>query len=239
MATMLLLILFSISVPLGYTVANIAPSGVYVDDNYRWLPSTLGSGTCSSTTASCSDCLADYDSSTSVCFQAFDGSLKTATMGELCPECPTGCGPFRDLPTMFHVMTIEFDRWPSAVRTVMNFLGTISFGVIIVVLLITWLLAVKAKLAAREKLVEKLKFERDLERMDKIFILNRWAITLDDDKANMPATPKLKQRVAAAAAAAAAAAGAEKSPVSPLSRIAEDRETRKDTMLSGGQTGTL
>lgn len=43
----------------------------------------------------------------------------------------------------------------------------------------TWLLISSAKLSAQRRLITRLQMERDMERMDKRWILKEWAITFE------------------------------------------------------------
>lgn len=181
---MMMINMLAISIPLGYTVTNISPSGVAVDGSRRWLPPDFATAPCTTgRSVTCKECTLDtLNPSEVVCFSNSSDVEVEATLGELCSNCPSGCGPFRNMDTMYDVLSTEFQSWPEAVQTVINFIGTVSFGAILLLVFVTWLVIVHAKLSAHRKMVERLRLERDLERMDKIWILERWAITLDDSK---------------------------------------------------------
>jgi hypothetical protein len=188
---MLLINMLCISVPLGYTIANIAPSGAYTSDYHRWIdPAFDGTGNgCdpSDRVVACTSCLVNgINLAETVCFQTTDGAFTAGvqtTLGDLCDVCPSGCGPYRNFPSVYQVLVLEYRRWPVVLRTVVNYIGTIAFGAVLVLALLTWVLILKAKVNAHSRLIEKIRIERDLERMDKVWILERWAITLDGDKA--------------------------------------------------------
>lgn len=182
---MLMINMLCITIPLGYTIARIEPSGAFVKDYSRWMDPTFATTACGGgeRVVGCTDCLVDgFTPSETVCFTAgtdtFASGVQT-TMAVLCGECPSGCGPFRNFPSVYQVIVLEFNTWPETLRTIIDYIGTISFGTVLVFILLTWILMVKAKLNAHSRLIEKIRIERDLERMDKVWILERWAITLD------------------------------------------------------------
>ena len=186
-SVMLLINMLCISVPLGYTIANIAPSGAYASDYHRWIdPAFDGTGMAcdpGDRVVECTACLVNgLNLAETVCFQTSDGAFTAGvqtSLGDLCDVCPSGCGPYRNFPSVYEVLVLEFRKWPEVLRTIIDFIGTIAFGVIIVLALLTWTLILKSKVSAHKRLIEKLRVERDLERMDKVWILERWAITLD------------------------------------------------------------
>lgn len=193
---MMLINIMCICVPLGYSITNIISSGVGVSDAYRWVPEGVFSNPCNvAFNVTCKICVdrANYDPDTTVCFRPpsgpYSGGVETE-IDELCNYCPSGCGPFRHLDSAYSVILDEFQTWPPVVRTVVDFIGTMSFGIIWLIGLITWLLVLKAKNGAQTKLIKKLRLERDLERLDKIWILERWAITLDGKRASRSGNPR-------------------------------------------------
>lgn len=189
MSVMMLFTIVCMTIPLGYTITRIAPSGSYQSevDVARWIgTSALGNTTCPSdaTAAECADCLDPTfaASGESVCYSVEgspfeDGVYVNSSV--LCNNCPSGCGPFRNFETVYDVLLREYDTWPFGVRVVFEYLGTVAFGVMLALGLLTWILINKAVIRAQSRLISKLQAERDLERMDKIWILNKWSITLD------------------------------------------------------------
>ncbi|EGD77778.1 hypothetical protein PTSG_08868 [Salpingoeca rosetta] len=191
MSFMMLITIVCMTIPLGYTITRIAPSGLYQDevDVARWIdPTALGNTSCTGADelVSCSDCLVtNFTASTDpICYKVdntpFEEGVQT-TASVLCSNCPSGCGPYRNYDTVYEVLLIEYDSWPYGVRVVLQYIGTVAFGALLFLGLLTWILINRAVIRAQKKLINKLQVERDLERMDKIWILNKWSITLDDN----------------------------------------------------------
>eukprot|EP00045_Choanoeca_perplexa_P011029 m.115252 g.115252 ORF g.115252 m.115252 type:complete len:881 (-) comp15486_c0_seq1:97-2739(-) len=182
---MMLFTLFCIAIPLGYTLTSVQPSGAFVSDAHRWIdPGVLTGAVCTDDSASCSDCYGSSPNFTqSVCFRTgASGSYPigvTVTLEDLCNACPTGCGPFRHQKSVFNVLDNEYRTWPTALRAIFDYIGTIAFATVFVFGLLTWLLISSAKLSAQRRLIARLQMERDMERMDKRWILKEWAITFE------------------------------------------------------------
>jgi hypothetical protein len=85
------------------------------------------------------DCLNDNrDDLATVCWNT-GGTVKSegrfatgvnVTMGEFCAACPSGCGPFRNQDSMYRTLIDEFESWPSNVRAVIRFCGSMSFALV-------------------------------------------------------------------------------------------------------------
>eukprot|EP00053_Salpingoeca_punica_P019461 m.197032 g.197032 ORF g.197032 m.197032 type:complete len:808 (+) comp17657_c0_seq1:69-2492(+) len=179
----MLLALLGIAIPLGYTIVQLPTSGAYMPSGYQEMFTNVSPllPTCATANASCLDCLSSsrVDSAV-VCFKPTSTSTGSALqLGDLCDLCPSGCGPFRNQDSVYRTMKDEFDSWPSFIQHVLNIVGTLSFALIILFVIGTWLLFVRAENDARSELIVKLKNERDIERIDKIWILEKYSITLD------------------------------------------------------------
>eukprot|EP00730_Choanoeca_flexa_P002287 TRINITY_DN10991_c0_g2_i1.p1 TRINITY_DN10991_c0_g2~~TRINITY_DN10991_c0_g2_i1.p1 ORF type:complete len:396 (+),score=79.69 TRINITY_DN10991_c0_g2_i1:134-1189(+) len=190
MSFMMLFTLFCIALPLGYTMTSIAPSGAFVSDYERWVNATalfsVNQGTCNSDLMTCADCWSRQRPAltSNVCYNstALPNGV-TVTMAQLCAACPSGCGPFRNQRSVFDVLDNEYQTWPTALRNIFDYIGTIAFATVFVFGLLTWLLISSAKLSAHKKLIARLQLERDMERLDKRWILKEWAITFDGHNA--------------------------------------------------------
>eukprot|EP00052_Salpingoeca_macrocollata_P022877 m.199889 g.199889 ORF g.199889 m.199889 type:complete len:857 (-) comp21905_c1_seq5:29-2599(-) len=185
----MLVALLCVAAPLGYIITALPPSGAFMDSTYQErfitnadLPSATA---CSTNTVACSDCfVSPRVDDEYVCFKTstsgFFPNGANVTLGEFCAVCPSGCGPFRNQLTIYDTMSNEFNTWPYFLRVIIEFIGTLSFALLVIFFMGTWLLFYRATAAARNKLINKLKVERDMERIDKIWILQKYSITLDN-----------------------------------------------------------
>ena len=103
------------------------------------------------------------------------------TMRFLCQQCPSGCGPFRNQESMLTYMKEDLETWTDnaawLVQTI-SFMGTVTFTVIISLVFLMVYLVMRSKSAARQKQAEKFKTERDMERLDKLWILREYVTIL-------------------------------------------------------------
>jgi len=115
------------------------------------------------------------------------------TMRFLCQQCPSGCGPFRNKPSMLTYMQEDLATWDlklSWVVQTINFMGTVTFTIIISLIFLMLYLTMSSKSAARQRKAEKFRTERDMERLDKLWILREYNITFEHaTKMSMAGTP--------------------------------------------------
>jgi hypothetical protein len=164
------------------------------------LPNRV-SGGCSAdadlATASCDMCFGAKDSELDsfVCYESksnFTAWLPhdcgvRVTLRTLCQRCPSGCGPFKNKEGFFDVFTADTETWDTTSDTTkasankffisfFTFLASPPFTVLLlVVLIIVW--AVKsAKIKQTKHTVEKLLRERQMDRIDKEYMLAEYGI---------------------------------------------------------------
>ena len=206
-SVILFVALLAVSIPLGYIMLELPPSGFYMEQPARWinasdllLQSSGGGGggaTCAVNTANCSLCLAeDYNNATaanaSVCFRTGENGTAPngiqTTAGAFCAACPSGCGPFRGRPTFYTVFTDMFHSWGPDAQLALDYLSSVGFVSIIAMLAFGALMLMRARNAALVRANKRLRIERDLDRLDKLFILRKFAITLDFDGSSSSST---------------------------------------------------
>ncbi|XP_043282453.1 transmembrane channel-like protein 7 [Venturia canescens] len=88
-------------------------------------------------------------------------------------EPSKSCGPFRDSPTVWKLVTNTFERFPDWIQNVLFFLGTAGFGIPAFVVLALLLYYYYAVSIANKHMVTVLKNQLILEGHDKQFLLNR------------------------------------------------------------------
>eukprot|EP00047_Mylnosiga_fluctuans_P023953 m.149762 g.149762 ORF g.149762 m.149762 type:complete len:898 (+) comp9732_c0_seq11:38-2731(+) len=178
----LLLMLFCVAFPLGYAITRLPTSGVYASNAGDFVSSlTVLATPCVASNATCPDCLAAYSPSAVVCWVGTNYPTgAVVTMSDLCSQCPTGCGPFRNQGSMYDTAITEYHKWTTTAQNAIETISTTSFASLVVLLLIIGWLYTHAQARGRLKMAEDLAVERDLERMDKIWILEKYSITLDD-----------------------------------------------------------
>jgi len=185
---MMLLMLFLVAFPLGYSITRLPTSGAYMSDAYQdtWVTQLPSSGNCSVANVSCAGCLASYNPASTVCWKPTgsanypNGAL--LNMSALCLRCPSGCGPFRNQESMYDTAINEFHKWDSTSQSALSYIGTTAFAGLVLTSVLIAVFYVHAKASARAALVERIRRERDEERLDKIWILQKYAIILDDRK---------------------------------------------------------
>ena len=181
---------FGAAVPLGYAISSLPTSGVYNPDQLRRMvpldtdgtPAAASSSPCGAEpSASCvSDCFGTSTSTSganTICF-----GDEVFTLEQFCRGCPTGCSPFRDQTSIYTTLELEYADWEQDAREVFTFMGTTAFAFMILVVLFTFMCYLNAKSNARKARITKLCIERDMERMDKIWILDKYKIKFDEDE---------------------------------------------------------
>ncbi|EDQ87037.1 uncharacterized protein MONBRDRAFT_10475 [Monosiga brevicollis MX1] len=166
---------------------KVVPSGFEMDNADRWIEAgALTGATCSSNTHTCADCLVeDFNASETVCLLQEEGPYSAGvatTLGELCAVCPSGCGPFRHQLSAMTVLLDEYATWPSRVKQIFDYMGTVAFAMVIIFMLVTWILIIKSRLSAERRVIARLQVERDMERLDKRWILRKFAITFEAEQ---------------------------------------------------------
>ena len=111
----------------------------------------------------------------------------------LCQQCPSGCGPFRNKESMLTYMKEDLATWSEKaawlVQTI-NFMGTVTFTVIISLIFLMLYITMSSKSSARQRKAEKFRTERDMERLDKLWILREYNITFEHQaKMSVAGTP--------------------------------------------------
>jgi len=180
-STVLLIMLFLMAFPLGYAVTRIAPSGAYATDTNldRWIKLPSGTQACSASNVSCTQCLSPYVGSAPVCWRpSLFKAGATVAMDTFCQACPSGCGPFRNQALMLSVVMDEVESWSGSAIVVLQFVASTSFAVLLVIVLIIVALYIHAHLRAKDRLADRMRMERDLERVDKLWILQHVSSTL-------------------------------------------------------------
>ena len=99
---------------------------------------------------------------------------------ELCSSCPSGCGPFRHSVTMFESVENRYNQFDETSLGVFDFMGTTAFATMLVFALLTCFCYTHAKSRSRLARATKLQVERDMERLDKLWILSRYKIKFDE-----------------------------------------------------------
>lgn len=184
----LLVMLFLTAFPLGYAITRLPTSGAYMSaaNSDLWVSNLNGTSPCPSDTTlgSCTACLSTYKPSELVCWRPPESARYpegiVTTLGSLCQACPSGCGPFRNQPTIYQTATDTYSRWSSTAQSALGFIGTTPFAGLVIVLLLVALMYMHAKVSARKTLAHRMRIERDMERLDKIWILQRYNIILDN-----------------------------------------------------------
>eukprot|EP00048_Salpingoeca_helianthica_P006675 m.101420 g.101420 ORF g.101420 m.101420 type:complete len:836 (+) comp14089_c0_seq6:47-2554(+) len=181
----MLVMLFLVAFPLGYAITRLPTSGAYMSDStnqfFMSVPTT-SSIACNTTTPSCAVCLNSFNASASVCWMPNDAVGVLVSMSQLCQACPSGCGPFRNQESIYATALKEFDTWSPDAQASLRFIGTASFAAIVILILLMGWFYLHAKVRASTSLVERLRMERDSERTDKMWILEKYAIILDDHR---------------------------------------------------------
>lgn len=181
----MLVMLFLVAFPLGYAITRLPTSGAYMSDStnqfFMSVPTT-SSIACNTTTPSCAVCLNNFNASASVCWMPNDAVGVLVSMSQLCQACPSGCGPFRNQESIYATALKEFDTWSPDAQASLRFIGTASFAAIVILILLMGWFYLHAKVRASTSLVERLRMERDSERTDKMWILEKYAIILDDHR---------------------------------------------------------
>eukprot|EP00039_Didymoeca_costata_P023989 m.8915 g.8915 ORF g.8915 m.8915 type:complete len:896 (-) comp3972_c0_seq1:136-2823(-) len=189
--------LFIVALPLGYLVAWVPPSGVYSDYNDWFLTDinnlTVIPANCTISTVSCADCLKESRNlSETVCYKPdlhqysklytspFVDSIYSdgfeTSMQQFCSSCPSGCGPFRNMEFMISPIQDSASRWPNWLQDIVNFMGTAPFTLILIFVFLSIFSCMSAQSSARRMRAEKMRVERDMERLDKLWILREYNI---------------------------------------------------------------
>lgn len=114
---------------------------------------------------------ADTKHRVSVLYRFPNGATVTAEV--LCDACPRGCGPFRNEKSAYAVVSREYSTWSNDLKGVVSFLSTTAFTVLLGFALLGCCLTSHAKSSALEMYARKLQVERDMERLDKRWILEK------------------------------------------------------------------
>eukprot|EP00048_Salpingoeca_helianthica_P006676 m.101432 g.101432 ORF g.101432 m.101432 type:complete len:839 (+) comp14089_c0_seq7:137-2653(+) len=187
--SVLLFMLFVVAFPLGYAITRLPTSGAYMStsDNDQFITnSTLRSTvSCSQSNATCLDCITASSTqlAQTICWAPQNSKHfpngASVTLSALCAACPSGCGPFRNQASIYQTAITEFHRWDTTAQQAINYIATPAFVGLVLLLLIIMYFYQQARSAARQRLCERMRLERDMERMDKIWILQKYSITLD------------------------------------------------------------
>ena len=107
--------------------------------------------------ATCKLCLSEARDLTKTYCVVYNGEVYTPTLADYCAACPSGCGPFRNRPTAYAVVTTYTSSWSSG--TIGDYLGTKTLAGIII--MISWLFISlqSARASAYKKRVTKLSNE--------------------------------------------------------------------------------
>eukprot|EP00038_Savillea_parva_P018661 m.24858 g.24858 ORF g.24858 m.24858 type:complete len:973 (+) comp4192_c0_seq1:59-2977(+) len=178
------------AIPLGYVIPRSSSSGVYMPESWQdRFVDTLPNSPCGPAdrvVKNCRVCLNSAVSATeTVCWLPLTGEGRhpngtAVSAGNLCKVCPRGCGPFRNERSAYSVVEREYSTWNSNVKDVVAFLGTTAFTVLLAFALLGCCLTTHAKSTALVAYARKLQIERDMERLDKRWILERYAITFEE-----------------------------------------------------------
>lgn len=106
-----------------------------------------------------------------VLFRFPNGAI--VTVAALCDACPKGCGPFRNEKSAYSAVEREYSTWSDDFKGVVAFLGTTAFTVLLGFALLGCCLTSHARSSALLTYARKLQVERDMERLDKRWILEK------------------------------------------------------------------
>jgi hypothetical protein len=199
-AVSLFLSLLAVTFPLGYAIFRFPSSGSYMP-TYT-LDENLGNITgaaCSSSTFVLSQCYprtsaeeTAYDAIATVCYispanddlapQGYNPTYPNglqATVGAICAVCPTGCGLFRNKETAYTIFTEEIETWSNASQAILAFITTAPFMATVMFMFLVYVLLLHQTAEGAKMRIDALERERDLEREDKLWILDKYAIILD------------------------------------------------------------
>jgi len=182
-----------VAIPLGYVIPRAASSGLEMPPEWqdRFVDNLQGATTpCTGaeilTADNCALCFdAAVTSADVVCWQPVPGGGRfpdgaSVTAQNLCNACPRGCGPFRNEASAYSVVEREYSSWSPDLKSAVSFLGTSAFTVLLGFALLGCCLTTHAKSSALLMYARKLQVERDMERLDKRWILERYAITFEE-----------------------------------------------------------
>lgn len=193
-----------VAIPLGYVIPRASSSGVFMPASWQDrftgnLTGTLGSCSGEDVVESCTVCLdSSFSSSEEVCWRPLPGDGRypngvKVTVGNLCASCPKGCGPFRNQRSAYEILDFEYNEWPDGAQDFVDFLGTASFTVILAFALLSCCLVNHARASATAKWAKKVEIERNMERWDKRWILEKYAITFEEEKFDEYKDPALDE----------------------------------------------
>lgn len=124
------------------------------------------------------------------------------TLRQMCSKCPSGCGPFRNTESFFDVLTAGSETWateasdgvskPTAainsfLKSFFEFVGSAPFTVILLLIMIAMYAILRAKISAGKAINARLLQQREMDRMDKQWMIEEYGITLQhrDSSDNM------------------------------------------------------
>jgi hypothetical protein len=198
-AISLFLSLLAVTFPLGYAIFRFNASGVFMPASTQDEAMAIITGpNCTTSAFSCTDCYPTstaaenaYNASFVTCYKSPsiadspDGYVPSypdgiqATVGALCGACSTGCGLFRNQLTAYTVFTDEIKTWSQTTQDMLSFITTAPFMATVVFIFFVYVLLLHQSESGAELRIESLERERDLEREDKLWILDKYAIILD------------------------------------------------------------
>eukprot|EP00036_Acanthoecidae_sp_10tr_P001751 CAMPEP_0182931310 /NCGR_PEP_ID=MMETSP0105_2-20130417/27979_1 /TAXON_ID=81532 ORGANISM="Acanthoeca-like sp., Strain 10tr" /NCGR_SAMPLE_ID=MMETSP0105_2 /ASSEMBLY_ACC=CAM_ASM_000205 /LENGTH=887 /DNA_ID=CAMNT_0025069721 /DNA_START=22 /DNA_END=2686 /DNA_ORIENTATION=+ len=196
---LMLVTLALVAVPLGYILTSVPPSGPNMDGQWhdRFVDSLNGTIPCTAGLVAvddCTICLEPQNTTVDVCwtgtrFKDSNGVVGIeVTLDELCNACPRGCGPFRGLTSPYDALIVEASTWPEWILTVLEYMDTPSFTLILTVFFLCSYLLTRAKSRGRLKWALNQERLRSTESWDKRWILDQLSKKMGNDNRSRAST---------------------------------------------------